>query len=180
MHTINKLIAALAAIVAVTAVLAGSATATRLVTGKQIKDDSVHGRDVRSSSLAGQDLGRLGVEEIGPDARAASGPAGAAGVPGATGSGGHVGVSDPRYLTVPTRAVAPGQFAEIDVSCPGQHRAVHGGVSTDDDVSHTRLQESAPNNSGTAWHLRVTNDGTARVSLRGWAVCALLGPGAQG
>lgn len=174
--TTRRLTEALLGIVAVTAVAAGSATATGLVTGKQIKNDSVHGRDVRNLSLTSQDLGVLSAEEIAPGAGAPVGDPGAPGAPGTTGAPGASGVSDLRYFTETARPVAPGQFVEIDVNCPGQHRAVHGGISTDDDISHTRVQESAPNNSGTSWHLRVTNDGTAPVYLRGWVVCAAIGP----
>ena len=98
------------------ALLAGttSATATSLITGKQIRDGSVGGRDVRNASLRGRDVkngtilrrdlskrvralldraAAQGVTGAAPGAKGDSGAAGAKGDAGATGAKGDTGAT---------------------------------------------------------------------------------------
>jgi hypothetical protein len=69
----------------------------------------------------------------------------------------------------------PGQYAEFPVNCPDRLPAVHGGVSTQANASFTRIQESAPNNSGTSWVSRAVNEGATTIAVQGWAVCVDAG-----
>jgi len=76
--------------------LAGTATAAKLITGKQVKDSSLTGKDVKNRSLTAADFkgsvaGAQGVAgPAGP--RGAAGPQGAAGAKGETGPQGVQGV----------------------------------------------------------------------------------------
>lgn len=74
----NRLTQTIVIVVALVAAGAGSATAARLITGKQIKDGSITKRDLRTGTL-----------QAGP--QGAPGPAGAPGAPGAAGAKGDKG-----------------------------------------------------------------------------------------
>lgn len=72
------------AVIALFAALAGTATAARLITGKQIKNNSVTGRDVRNSSLTGGDVRdrSLGPNDFSGSVEGPRGPRGPEGLPG--------------------------------------------------------------------------------------------------
>lgn len=72
------------AVIALFAALAGTATAARLITGKQIKNNSVTSRDVRNSSLTGGDVKdrSLGPNDFSGSVEGPRGPRGPEGLPG--------------------------------------------------------------------------------------------------
>lgn len=85
------------AMVAVLA-LAGTASAVRLITGKQVKNGSLTGKDVRNSSLTGKDVRNRSLTKadfkgsvVGPQ-----GPTGAKGDTGAQGPKGDRGAQGPK------------------------------------------------------------------------------------
>ena len=173
----TQVVPALVAAAALAITFAGSATATGLISGKQIKDGSVHGVDLRDNGVGRADLQRTPLSGV-EIADGYSGPDGPAGDPGTTGDLGPVGpagVSDLRYTGGTAQSLAPGQFAEVQVSCSGRHYAVHGGVVTSPADGVLRIQESAPSNGHTTWVTRVTNTGPNTVTVQGWAVCVDAG-----
>lgn len=107
-------------IVAVVLAMAGSATAAKVITGKQIKDGTVTGKDVKDGSLTSKDFnGPVG--ERGPQ-----GPAGAQGPAGPAGSavayahvtyvGGQMRLDEARSKNV-TVTEGP-DFVCVDASVP--------------------------------------------------------------
>ena len=73
--------------IAIVLAMAGTATAAKVITGKQIKDESVTGKDVKNGTLTSDDF-RGSVE-------GAQGPAGAAGPQGPAGPAGAAGPQGP-------------------------------------------------------------------------------------
>ncbi len=77
----------LIAVAAVLALTAGTATAAKLITGKDVKNGSLTGKDIKNKSL--------GVSDLSSNARASlrgqTGATGAAGLPGAAGAAGAKG-----------------------------------------------------------------------------------------
>ena len=84
------------AILGVLLVSAGSATAARLITGKDIQNGSISGKDIKNKSVAAKDLSRSAKKSLtGP-----AGPAGPAGTPGGpAGPAGPTGPAGPAVLT---------------------------------------------------------------------------------
>ena len=78
------------ACIALFAATAGTATAARLISGKQIRNNSITGTDVKNKSLSPSDFRGSVAGERGP-----AGPAGAAGAPGAPGLAGVHQVDGP-------------------------------------------------------------------------------------
>jgi hypothetical protein len=122
------------AMAAVVLASAGSATAARLITGKQIRDGSVTSGDIRNRSLTGQDIKSRSVEASDLSASALrfgaassapvpapAGPAGPAGPPGAPGAPGPTGIA--QIVTVTDTGVAGGAV----VLCPPTMKPVSGG-----------------------------------------------------
>lgn len=93
------------AFLALFACLAGTATAAKLISGKNIKNNSVAGKDIKNKSVTGKDVknGSLGAADLSKKAKASlSGGAGTAGPAGKQGPIGPVGPAGP--------AVAPNVF----------------------------------------------------------------------
>lgn len=96
-RTIIRPTSMLVALFAVVLACAGTATAAKLLTGKDIKNSSLTGADVKNSSLTGKDIknGSLGAAELSPAAitalKGAAGPSGATGATGAKGDKGDTG-----------------------------------------------------------------------------------------
>lgn len=140
------------AVVAIAATLlfvgAAGATASTLITGKQIKDASITGKDVKNKSLTRADFkgsvrGPQG--PVGPQ-----GPTGAAGAQGPQGIQGARGATGPAGPTVldyetDTLTVDPGSTGELEVDCLPDY-APTGGGATSDDLSDTfvTVAESGP------------------------------------
>lgn len=91
MHRLTSLSKYVALFAALAVVGAGTATAAKLITGKQIKNASITGKDLRAKSVAAKHLN--------PGAKAAlqgpAGPQGATGAAGATGPTGPQGERGP-------------------------------------------------------------------------------------
>ena len=77
---------------------AGSATAARLITGKQIKNSSITSTDVRNGSLLRKDF------------RSGQLPRGAQGLPGTSGRAGRDGFGQVTYVTGEVKDVTSGDF----------------------------------------------------------------------
>lgn len=101
--------------------MTGSATATALITGRQIKNGSITGADVRNGSLSASDItgdfqGRPG----------ATGPAGPMGLPGAAGAQGADGQPGPEGAAGP--AGPKGQKGDQGESGPQGPAGPAGGT----------------------------------------------------
>jgi len=99
--------AMIVALVAVVLACAGTATAAKLITGKDIKNSSVTGADIKNSSLKSADVknGSLSASDLSSGARKAlkgdAGATGATGAAGAAGAAGAQGVAGPAGPTGP-------------------------------------------------------------------------------
>ena len=132
---------ALAVLVAVLALVlsAGAgATASMIITGKQIKDGTVTTADVKNRSLKAKDFSARAKSKL----RGRAGPAGPAGARGATGATGPAGTSGLPGLPglsgfeVVSRSVPmgllPGVPTEVTAACPAGKKAIaaSGGFTT--------------------------------------------------
>ena len=186
------------AYLALFAALGGSAYAAVTVTGKNIKDGTVTGRDVKNRSLGTSKLSASAVSSLsgqrgpaGPEgpqgARGPVGPTGPIGPRGETGSPGPAGPVGPAGPQGPSGisgyqlAVTPVAQAvtipvngsgNVEVDCPGDMRALGGGVSHYPTVGTARVVESAPLDGGTGWSVRVANQGLSAFESYAWATCA--------
>ncbi len=144
--------------------LAGTATAAKLITGKQIKDGSIGLADLSTSakrSLAGR-----------------TGQQGPAGPPGATGSTGPAGAAGPQgpaglpALTTEVRAVtalAPaGDVGVAEVRCPPGMTALSGSVN----VWATYSGIDQPNRAGDGWIGGVYNAAATPEEFDVIVICA--------
>lgn len=116
-----------ALVVAVVAVLltsAGSATAARLITGKQIKNSSITSTDIKNGSLQRGDF-RSSQLPAGP--RGAQGPAGANGAPGPPGGNGTNGFGLIRYLQT-ANPFSDGESDIVVTVCPAGTFATGGAA----------------------------------------------------
>ena len=104
----------LVAIAAVVLASAGSATAARLITGKQIKNGSITSTDVKNGSLVRGDF-KSGKLPSGP--RGAQGAPGPRGPQGARGAAGTNGFGVLRYPAV-SQTFTNGQADMVQVECP--------------------------------------------------------------
>ncbi len=155
--------------------MAGSATASALITGKDIKDGTVTGKDLRNASVTGKDVkdGSLTQQDFSGSLQGPQGPAGPEGPVGPQGPQGTPGVSGYEHrvegVRIPQRAVG-----HQDAFCPAGKFAVGGGVSSTA-PSQVRIVESAPQNAGTGWTAGIYNtSATAAVTAYVWAICVYL------
>lgn len=105
---------AVVAVVAVVLASAGSATAARVITGKQIKNSSITSADVKNRSLLGGDF-KPG--ELPAGARGPQGATGAQGPPGTPGAPGAPGFGLLRYPQTVTN-FSNGESDQIGTPCP--------------------------------------------------------------
>ena len=89
---------------------AGSATAARLITGKEIRNSSITSKDVRNGSLLRRDF------------RSGQLPRGPQGLPGASGRAGRDGFSEIVYASGEVPAPERGHDPLLEVSRPGSCR----------------------------------------------------------
>lgn len=167
----RKLTTAAVLALALTATFGGAATATRLITGAQVADGTVHGRDLRDDSLTGADAkdARLGLPDVHPGARGATGPEGLVGPAGATGSPGGPGVASLSTRTAGTVTIQPSGRTYFGVTCEGG-KVLSGGVLSDASA-WTAVLESAPTTAPNGWGAWVRNDGPVDIHVRVTAVC---------
>ncbi len=109
--------------------------------------------------------GTAGAASVVPGRQAASDQRDA-GPPGAQGPA--AGVS---YRTT-GKALTGGSWTSWSVDCPPGTQAIAGGVSSAGTAYYTRILESAPTNGGDGWIVAARNEGTASITVYGWAVCA--------
>jgi hypothetical protein len=169
---------------------AGTATAAKLITGKQIKDGTITSKDLSKAVQA--QLAKAG----------AAGPAGAAGAqgePGAKGAAGEPGPAGPAGLSgveVKTmiQAVTSGGTGAGTVACPPGKVVLSGGVTVAGGGAGTSyVQRSAPTKVGfdkdgkpvvfsypvdgqpaNGWEFQAVNQSGAARQLVGYAVCATV------
>lgn len=164
--------------------LSSSATATLLVTGREIKNGSVSGRDIKDATVTLRDLAPSARDR----AAVAAGPQGLPGPTGPRGPQGAPGVSD--YVVHDNHQFAPAKgFITMNVSCPPGLRALGGGATWGEATAGGVLVESGPTaltaagaetsiiNAGyaNAWHIEAVNNSLANNTLDGWVICAAVG-----
>jgi hypothetical protein len=157
------------AVAGVAVVLGGTATAATLYTSEQIKDDSLYSRDIRNGTLTGSD-----VKDAALTPADYNGPVvGPMGPTGPQGPQGRPGVHGVEYRTGDGVTLDPRQYISFGLvaTCPGETRALSGGLASTD-PSAARLLGSAPLDSGTGWEAEVRNEGSARIGVYPWVVCA--------
>ena len=114
---------ALAVLVAVLALVlsAGAgATASMMITGKQIKDGTVTTKDVKNKSLKVKDLSAKARSKL----RGATGPAGPRGATGATGPAGAAGLSGFEVVTKSVAIPGLGGTGSVSGACPAGKKAI--------------------------------------------------------
>jgi hypothetical protein len=158
---------------------AAGATASTLISGKQIKDGTVTGTDVKNKSLTRADFkgsvrgpaGRRG--PAGPQ-----GPTGARGPAGATGPAGppgHTPTITLRTVDGPSVEVPDGSNSvEADVSCPSGMFATGGGGVTDGGNA-TLTDSFTDGDPGTNWVVFYRNTSGTDDTVNAEAICASAG-----
>ena len=94
-ETPRTALAVLVAVLALIVAAGAGATASMIITGKQIKDGSITTKDVKNRSLKVKDLSPKATSKL----RGATGPAGPRGATGATGATGPAGATGLQGLT---------------------------------------------------------------------------------
>jgi len=179
MNTIRRGGPLLLVVLALLLTFTGSATATRLVTGKQIKNGSATGADIRTSSLRGADVrdGSLDVQDLYRErARQLVPPDGDIGPEGPKGPPGDRGVSGLRSISYQRSQafnLAPGSKIDQFVPCPPDRLALSGGSSFYGNDLGPLILQSAPSSDRLSWHVKVENNTFTSVSVFLWAVCAI-------
>jgi hypothetical protein len=113
-------LAVLVAVIALVLSAAAGATASRLITGKQVKDGSLTSADVRNRTLKPKDFSAKAKSKL-------RGPAGETGPRGATGPAGPQGAAGLSGFEVITRTVSiPGLGGtdSITAACPAGKKAI--------------------------------------------------------
>jgi hypothetical protein len=170
-------------VIALAAVLlasAGSATAARLITGKQIKNGSISSADVRNGSLVRGDF-KPGQVPAGP--RGTQGPQGPPGPRGATGARGASGTNGFGILRYPSvrQTFADGDADMVQVECPAGTHAVGGAAWAADTATlvtdHPEVITSSgllytDDDIGAGWFANVSNVSSGSVDVTVELVCA--------
>ena len=132
--TIIRPTSMLVALLAVVLACAGTATAAKLLTGKDIKNSSLTAADIKDSSLTGKDIrnGSLGAAELSSAAvkalKGVSGPAGANGTNGAPGSKGDKGDTGAKGERGPSTAYGAHVSAAVPVAGNDPNEVIGGSV----------------------------------------------------
>ena len=177
---------------------AGTATAAKLITGKQIKDGTITEKDLSKAVRA--QLAQAGAAGPKGDAGVAGapGPQGEAGPKGATGSKGAtgpVGLSGVE-IKVMQKPVAASASAAGTVPCPEGMVVLGGGVTVaGGGAGPCSVQRNAPSNVGfdddgkpvsyfspvdgkpaNGWEFQAVNQSGFPRTVLGYAVCAKFAP----
>jgi Collagen triple helix repeat (20 copies) len=177
---VRKVIAAAIVALAASVVVGGGyATATGLITGKQIANRSIKLVDIHPSAvraLRGQrgpqgPQGPRGFDGL----PGANGLPGAQGPPGTNGTNGLNGGFDPaklQFITGPVLTVAAGDIDGYTVACPAGTTVISGGyvlISGGAGITYANL----PAASRTGWTVIANNaNNLIDASLTGYAVCS--------
>jgi hypothetical protein len=113
--------ALIVAVVAVILACAGTATAARLISGKQIKNGSITSTDIKNNSLLAGDF-KSGQVPSGP--RGPEGPRGPAGAPGASGTNGFGLLRYPETVS----SFSNGESDVVGTPCPAGTYPTGGGA----------------------------------------------------
>jgi hypothetical protein len=105
--------AALLAVVVLVGLVAGSATAAKLITGKAIKNNTVTTQDIKDGSLRAVDLSAAAKSSL----KGQQGAPGVDGTNGTNGVDGKNGVSGYERLTNESANIAPGASGGVGRSC---------------------------------------------------------------
>lgn len=141
--------------------VAGTATAAKLITGRDIKDGSIGLADFSKSAKKGL-TGKAG----------AQGPAGPAGAAGSAGPAGATGPAGPQSIATVVRGVtvtvASGRAATGEARCPAGMIALSGSVN------HWAMIPGVdqPAADGAGWTGVVYNDGSRTSTFDVIVVCA--------
>jgi hypothetical protein len=168
---------------------AGTATAAKLVTGKQIKNGSVTAKDLSKAVRA--QLKKAGV----PGPQGVAGPAGAKGDTGPAGPTGAPGLSgvEVKMIVEPVSNTLTGADTVV---CPQGKVVLGGGVTVAGGGAGTSyVQRSAPSLVGfdaggnpvsfgtpidgkpaNGWEFQAVNQSGALREVRGYAICATVAP----
>lgn len=171
---------------------AGTATAAKVITGKQIKNGSITSKDL-SKPLRAQlkKAGAKGPQGV-PGPQGVAGPKGDPGAKGDTGSPGLAGVE----VKVTTQTVNNGQTGAGNAICPAGKIALGGGVTVANGGAGTSfVQRSAPTVVGfdsdgdpvsfgppvdgepaNGWEFQAVNQSGAQRDVRGYVICARAAP----
>jgi hypothetical protein len=101
----------------------GVASASHLMTGKDIRDSSLTGRDIKNRSVTSGDLTDGAIDVL----SGAQGPQGPAGPVGAQGPAATVGIVS---VVSPHQFMQPGQYTSMRVDCPPGMTVVGTGFNT--------------------------------------------------
>lgn len=156
-------------------VFAGSSTATKLVTGKQIKDSTLRSTHLRDNTIGDEEIrdDTLRLSAVDPLVKVSdmTGPIGAAGDIGGQGPPGPHGVSRMVYVPATPQLVYADTTRNLNVSCPGDTVVVSGGAGWTPGTEGLVLTQTAPHDYGRGWQVQVRNDSGTTQSVTGWAVC---------
>jgi hypothetical protein len=167
----------LVAIAAVVLASAGSATAARLITGKQIKNGSITSTDVKNGSLVSGDF-KSGQLPSGP--RGAQGAPGPRGAQGARGAAGTNGFGLLRFPAV-SATFADGEADMVQVACPAGTYPTGGAAWAADTATlvtdHPEVITSSgflydDNDVGGGYFANVSNVDSGSVDVTVEVVCA--------
>ena len=170
----------LIAIAAVVLASAGSATAARLITGKQVKNGSITSADIRNGSLVKGDFkaGQVPAGARGP--QGAQGPQGPRGATGGRGANGANGFGLLRYPAVSDTFV-DGEADMVQVACPAGTYATGGGAWAADSATlvtdHPEVITSSgllydDDGIGAGWFANVSDVDSGSVEVKVQVVCA--------
>jgi hypothetical protein len=118
------------ALLIVVVVSAGSATAARKLTGKDVADSSLTGADVRNSSLSGADIRNrsLTARDFRESIRGPAGPTGPQGPQGQPGR--NLAQLSGQGVTDPPVILAAGETQVAKAYCPANTLAISGGYAS--------------------------------------------------
>ena len=160
----GRLTTALAFLIGVLVATAGTATAAKLITGKQIKDGSISAKDL--SKAVRSQLAKAGV----PGPQGAQGLQGVTGSPGPKGDKGDSGATNAVTRRVSAEA-APAAVKAVQVSCEPGETVTGGGASDDLGSAGVYVIRNAPvpgnQVKSTGWQVSYHN--TTGVSHTVWA-----------
>ena len=172
--------ALIVAVVALVLACAGSATAARLITGRQIKDSSITTKDVKNGSLLKRDFGAAQLPRGPQGTRGAEGPAGPRGPAGGAGRNGSNGFGVLRY---PSNGfvLSNGQSDFVQVPCPAGTYPTGGDAWAVDQATQLTFHPevitgqgftSTAAGVGTGWFANVDDVSSGDVDVFVDAICA--------
>jgi hypothetical protein len=150
---------------------ASSASASLIITGKQIKDHTIRGRDVHAGSIRSRDIkdGSLSAADLDTVVR---GPLGPPGTDGQNGRTGPTGLSGLQYVPQGVSAT-PNAETSWAIDCPAGTMAVGGGASSPGYANLELVESAQVDFNPQAWWIVIANSSDNPIPVDGWAVCTL-------